>query len=222
MERAAGIEPASPAWKAGVLPLHNARVGPVRYAEPDGSSRQEHQHSHDAGLSRVPPMTDMGGKRTATLPGDDERRAGFPLARPRHRRWAPIVAKRRRLHLVAFGCSRNRHATAFALRSSGRIAEPRAPGVLSALPASQHGQVSRANGSSRVRRGLRGTGCRCRARGRGDHARPSRRRQPPELSVSDRKARNTCAGPERGRIRAHVSPTSMEGTGSTTTRCSIL
>ena len=27
LERAAGIEPASPAWKAGVLPLHNARVG---------------------------------------------------------------------------------------------------------------------------------------------------------------------------------------------------
>jgi hypothetical protein len=29
LERAAGIEPASPAWKAGVLPLHNARALPA-------------------------------------------------------------------------------------------------------------------------------------------------------------------------------------------------
>lgn len=33
MERAAGIEPASLAWKAKVLPLHNARVAPSILAE---------------------------------------------------------------------------------------------------------------------------------------------------------------------------------------------
>jgi hypothetical protein len=40
LERAAGIEPASSAWKAEVLPLHNARVAAGRYSDQTGSSRR--------------------------------------------------------------------------------------------------------------------------------------------------------------------------------------
>ncbi len=40
MERAAGIEPASLAWKAKVLPLHNARAARATYADGALSSRR--------------------------------------------------------------------------------------------------------------------------------------------------------------------------------------
>ena len=64
LERAAGIEPASLAWKAKVLPLHNARVVFARYAEPNGSSRQDDRDCRYEGLPRVSPAPDMGGMWT--------------------------------------------------------------------------------------------------------------------------------------------------------------
>ncbi len=50
MERAAGIEPASLAWKAKVLPLHNARVVWDRYSDMIRSSRQENESKHCGAL----------------------------------------------------------------------------------------------------------------------------------------------------------------------------
>ena len=41
LERAAGIEPASLAWKAKVLPLHNARSVGRGYDKPEGGVKGE-------------------------------------------------------------------------------------------------------------------------------------------------------------------------------------
>ena len=67
LERAAGIEPASLAWKAKVLPLHNARAAFARYAEPNGSSRQDEHNCRCEGLPRVSLAADRGGQLTFLL-----------------------------------------------------------------------------------------------------------------------------------------------------------
>lgn len=51
------------AWKAEVLPLHNARAPSARYAEPNGSSRQDDHDCRCEGLPRVSLGADMDGQR---------------------------------------------------------------------------------------------------------------------------------------------------------------
>ena len=70
MERAAGIEPASLAWKAKVLPLHNARAVDARHISGDfgrqaASLLFENESCHCAALHRLFPQCP---NKLATVP----------------------------------------------------------------------------------------------------------------------------------------------------------
>ena len=68
LERAAGIEPASLAWKAKVLPLHNARSGVViRHRGEVGNGVIEHGQESSALRHHLPERNLVLGNRLASV-----------------------------------------------------------------------------------------------------------------------------------------------------------